>query len=125
MVDPEPSAATLQEPTDVVSPPPDGLAMPRDFGAGYGEGLDFGLSLGGGGLFFVAWQAAYLATLAERDIDLGGAQRVVGTSAGSLVASVLEAGNLGTSSSWPPTPTRPRFAASATPPSPPRPRARR
>jgi NTE family protein len=95
MVDPEPSAATLLEPTDVVSPPPDGLAMPRDFGAGYGEGLDFGLSLGGGGLFFVAWQAAYLATLAERGIDLGGAQRVVGTSAGSLVASVLEAGNLG------------------------------
>lgn len=93
MADPEPSAApTLPEwaPT----PPLDGLATPRDFGAGYGEGLTFGLSLGGGGLFFVAWQTAYLAALAERGIHLGGADRVVGTSAGSLVASVLEAGNL-------------------------------
>ena len=39
-------------PTAVAVPPPDGLARPRDFAAGYGEGLSFGLSLGGGGLFF-------------------------------------------------------------------------
>lgn len=75
-------------------PPPDGLAVPHDFGAGYGEGLRTGLSLGGGGLFFVAWQVTYLHEMALRGIDLGGADRVVGTSAGSLVASVLEAGNL-------------------------------
>ena len=73
----------------------DGLAMPRDMSAGYGDGLGCGLSLGGGGLYFVAWQVAYLSRLGELDVELGGADRVVGTSAGSLVSSVLEAGNLG------------------------------
>jgi NTE family protein len=76
-------------------PPPDGLALPRSFDAHYGAGLRRGLSLGGGGLYFVAWQVAYLQEMARRGIDLGGADRVVGTSAGSLVSSVLEAGNLG------------------------------
>jgi NTE family protein len=85
----------LAAPTSVTVPPPDGLAMPRDFGAGYGEGLASGVSLGGGGVFFVAWQVAYLAALAEKGVDLAGAPRVVGTSAGSLVSSVLEAGNIG------------------------------
>ncbi len=73
----------------------DGLALPRDFSAGYGEGLRTGLSLGGGGLFFVAWQVAYLHELDQRGVSLGGTDRVVGTSAGSVVASVLEAGNIG------------------------------
>ena len=85
-------------PSDLTTPavpPPDGLALPRDFGAGYGEGLASGVSLGGGGVFFVAWQVAYVAALAERGVDLAGAARVVGTSAGSLVSSVLEAGNIG------------------------------
>lgn len=85
-------------PSDLTTPaaqPPDGLAMPRNFDAGYGEGLASGVSLGGGGVFFVAWQVAYLAALAERGVDLAGAPRVVGTSAGSLVSSVLEAGNIG------------------------------
>jgi NTE family protein len=76
-------------------PPPDGLAWPVDFSARSGDGLRFGLSLGGGGLFFVAWQVAYLHELSEHDVHLDGADRVVGTSAGSLVASVLEAGHLG------------------------------
>lgn len=89
---PAPPSAGL--PTSPSSPPPDGLAVARDFGAGYGEGLSFGLSLGGGGLFFVAWQVAYLHTLQEHGVNLAGADRVVGTSAGSVVASVLEAGNL-------------------------------
>jgi NTE family protein len=86
--------AQLIAPTSVTVPPPDGLAMPRDFDAGYGEGLTSGVSLGGGGVFFVAWQVAYLAALAERGVDLAGAPRVVGTSAGSLVSAVLEAGNI-------------------------------
>ena len=75
--------------------PPDGLALPRDFDARYGEGLRLGVSLGGGGLFFVAWQVSYLHELASLGVDLAGADRVVGTSAGSLVASVLEADRLG------------------------------
>ena len=73
---------------------PDGLARPKDMAAGYGEDVRVGLSLGGGGVWFVAWQVAYLFELAERGVDLAGADRVVGTSAGSVVASVLEAGNL-------------------------------
>ncbi len=72
----------------------DGLARPIDFDARYGNGRRFGLSLGGGGIFFVAWQVSYLYELRERGVELGGADCVVGTSAGSLVASVLEADHL-------------------------------
>jgi NTE family protein len=98
MVDPmspEPAPLSPGLLGDPVAPPPDGLAVPRDVAARRGAGLRTGLSLGGGGTFFVAWQVAYLHELAARGLDLAGTQRVVGTSAGSLVASVLEAGNLG------------------------------
>lgn len=73
----------------------DGLALPRDFSAGYADGLRTGLSLGGGGVYFVAWQVAYLHQLDKLGVDLAGADRIVGTSAGSIVAAVLEAGNIG------------------------------
>ncbi len=79
-------------PPDV--PPPDRLARPRDFDARYGDGLGLGVSLGGGGVFFVAWQVSYLHEVTRRGIDLAGADRVVGTSAGALVAAVLEAGRI-------------------------------
>ena len=75
-------------------PSPDGLAVPRDMSAGYGDGLPVGLCLGGGGLWFVAWQVTYLNELLGAGVDLSGADRVVGTSAGSIVSSVLEAGNI-------------------------------
>lgn len=71
------------------------LARPIDMAARHGEGVQVGLSLGGGGIWFVAWQVSYLFELARQGVDLAGADRVVGTSAGSVVASVLEAGNLG------------------------------
>jgi NTE family protein len=70
------------------------LARPRDFGAGYGRGVDRGLCLGGGGLYFVAWQAAYLQTLADYGIRFDTADRVVGTSAGAMVAAALTGGKL-------------------------------
>jgi NTE family protein len=70
------------------------LARPRDFSASYGQGVDRGLCLGGGGLFFVAWQVSYLQTLAGLGIRFDNADRVVGTSAGSIVASTLAAGKL-------------------------------
>ena len=73
----------------------DGLARPIDFSVRAGDGIHLGLSLGGGGVFFVAWQATYLQQLAKRGVDLKGAGRVVGTSAGSLVASILEGGHIG------------------------------
>lgn len=71
------------------------LAVPLSFDRRYGAGLDRGLVLGGGGLFFIAWQVAYLDTLARAGVSLAGAQRVVGTSAGSLIAAVLTSGGIG------------------------------
>jgi NTE family protein len=68
--------------------------LPRSFDARYGDGLQRGVSLGGGGLFFVAWQVSYLQTLAANGVRFDAADRVVGTSAGSLVASTLTSGKL-------------------------------
>ena len=73
----------------------DGLAVPIDMSAAHGRGLDTTLVLGGGGLYFIAWQVGYLHTARQAGIDLGNAARVVGTSAGSLVATVLCHGRLG------------------------------
>ncbi len=78
----------------IVNSSPDGLAVTQDMAAGYGESVPVGMCLGGGGLWFVAWQVTYLHELLQAGIDLKGADRVVGTSAGSIVSSVLEAGNL-------------------------------
>ena len=75
-------------------PAPVDPALPRDFDARYGDGVDRGVSLGGGGLFFVAWQVGYLQTLANHGVRFDTADRVVGTSAGSLVASALTSGKL-------------------------------
>jgi NTE family protein len=75
-------------------PAPVDLAVPKTFDAGYGEGVDRGLCLGGGGLFFVAWQVAYLQTLAALGLRFDNSDRVVGTSAGSMVASALTGGKL-------------------------------
>ncbi len=75
-------------------PPTPDLALPRSFEARYGAGVQRGLSLGGGGLFFVAWQLGYLHTLADQGIRLSAADRVVGTSAGSMVAAALTTGRL-------------------------------
>ena len=70
------------------------LVRPIDFDARYGDGLERTLVLGGGGVYFIAWQTAYLAAAADGGVDLRGAQRVVGTSAGSLVGSLLCAGRI-------------------------------
>ena len=66
-----------------------GMALPRSMAARYGRGVDRGLVLGGGGVWFVAWQTGYLRRLEELGLGLGSADRLVGTSAGSLVASIL------------------------------------
>ena len=95
---PETSADAIVDvpPTDApTAPAEDGLAVPRQPEASRGDGVGLGLVLGGGGVFFVAWQVAYLNALAERGVVLAGADRIVGTSAGSLVASVLGAGKIG------------------------------
>jgi NTE family protein len=73
---------------------PHDIALPRSFDARYAEGQDRGLSLGGGGLFFIAWQVAYLRGLIAEGVDVGAADRVVATSAGSVVGTGLLAGRL-------------------------------
>jgi NTE family protein len=70
----------------------DDLHWPISFAAHYGKGLDRTISFGGGGVFFVAWQIAYLKSLSEAGVDLNPVDRVVGTSAGSIVATLFAAG---------------------------------
>lgn len=72
----------------------DGLARPRDFDARYGAGVRRALVLGGGGIVFVAWQLAYLRALEEHGVRIGDADRIVGTSAGSVVATIVASGRL-------------------------------
>jgi NTE family protein len=72
----------------------DGLARPIDFTAGYGAGVDRALVLGGGGVVFVAWLTAYLGELSRHGVAIQDADRVVGTSAGSVLATVIAAGRL-------------------------------
>jgi NTE family protein len=50
------------------------------------------LVLGGGGVTGVAWELGILAGLAQRGVDLGTADLVVGTSAGSVVGAQLASG---------------------------------
>ena len=51
-----------------------------------------GLVLGGGGLVGMGYHAGVLKALAESDIDLPGADVIVGTSAGSIMGSYLASG---------------------------------
>jgi NTE family protein len=50
------------------------------------------LVLGGGGPVGIGWQAGLLVGLARNGVDLGGADAVVGTSAGSVVGFTLASG---------------------------------
>lgn len=84
------------------TPAADAAAMP---GAGariipypapdpFGVGKARGLALGGGGEWFEAWQLAYITTLGKGGTDLATAEAVVGTSAGSLLGTMLTSGRL-------------------------------
>jgi NTE family protein len=50
------------------------------------------LVLGGGGVTGIAWEIGVLAGLAEAGVDLSGADIVLGTSAGSVVGTLLATG---------------------------------
>ncbi len=50
------------------------------------------LVLGGGGITGVGWELGLLAGLAERGIDLAGADLLVGTSAGAIVGAQITSG---------------------------------
>jgi len=60
----------------------------------FGLGKNRGLALGGGGEWFEAWQLAYITTLAKGGVDLASAEAVVGTSAGSLLGTMLTSGRI-------------------------------
>jgi NTE family protein len=72
----------------------DGLARPISFDARYGAGVGRAVVLGGGGVVFVAWLAAYLTELSRHGVVVGEADRIVGTSAGSVLATVTASGRL-------------------------------
>jgi NTE family protein len=50
---------------------------------------DRALVLGGGGVAGIAWMTGLLFGLSEQGVDLGAAEMIVGTSAGSAVAAQL------------------------------------
>lgn len=75
--------------------PDDGLAWPKDFESRSAAGLDRVAVFGGGGLFLLAWHVSYLHELSEHGIDLRRTPRLVGTSAGSVMAAGLAGGKLG------------------------------
>ena len=50
------------------------------------------LVLGGGGLAGIAWEVGVLVGLAEAGVDVGAAERIVGTSAGSVVGALVATG---------------------------------
>lgn len=53
------------------------------------------LVLGSGGLTAVGWEVGMIAGLAEAGVDLGTADLVIGTSAGSIVGAQLTSGRIG------------------------------
>lgn len=54
--------------------------------------MSSGLVLGGGGITGIAWELGLLAGLFGAGLDLSGADRVVGTSAGSVVGAQITSG---------------------------------
>lgn len=86
--------AKTDAPADYKPNAEDGLAWPKSFEAKYGAGKKRGLVLGGGGVYFVAWQVAYLKGLVKRGVHLDEADVLVGTSAGSVIASIMASGGI-------------------------------
>ncbi len=78
----------------IPTPDPQHPLLPISFAEGYGSRIRKAVSLGGGGVFLIAWQTGYLSSLAEGGVSLSGAERLIGTSAGSVVAAILAAGGL-------------------------------
>ncbi|MCB0919351.1 MAG: patatin-like phospholipase family protein [Actinobacteria bacterium] len=69
-------------------------SLPIDFALRRGAGARRALVLGGGGLYFITWQVAYLDRLRTLGADLSDADIVVGTSAGATVGAALTSGRV-------------------------------
>jgi NTE family protein len=72
----------------------DGLAHPIPYRPSLGIGKERGLVLGGGGTYLLAWMVGYFHALKSKDVDLGAADIVVGTSAGAFMGAALTGGRL-------------------------------
>lgn len=72
----------------------DNLAHPIPYQNGPGIGKERGLVLGGGGIYLVAWNIGYFYALQKQGIDMNMADVVVGTSAGTIAATILMGGSL-------------------------------
>jgi NTE family protein len=72
----------------------DQLAHPIPLKNGPGVGKERGLVLGGGGAYLLAWTIGYFRALKKNGVDLNTTDVVVGTSAGSLAATILTSGSL-------------------------------
>lgn len=72
----------------------DNLAHPIPYKNGPGLGQERGLVLGGGGAYLLAWTVGYFHALKKNGIDLNTADVIVGTSAGSIAATMLTSGSL-------------------------------
>ena len=57
-----------------------------------GVGVERAIAFGGGGEWFTSWCLSYVHTLKEHGVDLTTADVTVGTSAGSAVSALLDAG---------------------------------
>jgi NTE family protein len=57
-----------------------------------GDGMSTALVLGGGGITGIAWEVGVLAGLARAGVDLSGADLIIGTSAGSVVGTLVASG---------------------------------
>ncbi|SER66970.1 NTE family protein [Propionibacterium cyclohexanicum] len=74
--------------------PAEPLARPIDFSTRPAADAPRALVLGGGGVYFIAWQLGLYEGLLTRGIDLRRADRVIGTSAGAMVAALLCTGRI-------------------------------
>lgn len=72
----------------------DALAHPIPYKNGPGVGKERGLVLGGGGTYLLAWTVGYFHALKKNGVDLNTADVIVGTSAGSIAATMLTTGRL-------------------------------
>ena len=68
--------------------------MPAPATTDRGNGARRAVVFGGGGEYFVAWLVGFLHQLHRSGISLGDADLIVGTSAGSLVGSIVAGGHL-------------------------------
>ncbi len=72
----------------------DNLAHPIPYKNGPGVGKERGLVLGGGGAYLLAWTVGYFRALKKSGVDMNTADVIVGTSAGSIAATMLTSGSL-------------------------------